>query len=83
MHIPKQTKTIGQRIKGISIIGFKITGNPKITGSLTLKIPHGNVSFPNDLYCSLLALKNIKITRPIVAPEPPKLAKSHNPIFNT
>ena len=80
---PKQTKTIGQIINGISIIGFKITGKPKITGSLTLKIPQGNVNLPNDLYWLLFALKNIKITSPIVAPDPPKLAKSHNPIFKT
>lgn len=61
------------------VITFNISGKPKITGSLTLKIPQGRVILPNALYLSLLAVKNIIITKPIVAPQPPIQAKSHQP----
>ncbi len=39
----------------------------------------GRVTLPNALYLSLLAVKNIIITKPIVAPQPPIQAKSHKP----
>ena len=74
---------IGVMINGINIMTFNIKGIPNTTGSLTPNNPQGNTSFEKALYRLLFEKKNITITNPMVAPHPPKHAKSYKPKLMT
>lgn len=58
-------------INGISSIGFKTIGAPKIIGSLILNIDGKIVVLPNVLPYLDFAFTQNSIANPNVAPEPP------------
>lgn len=63
--------TTGHNTNGISMIGLYIIRNPKVTGSLMLKIAAGRAAF--DTVLSVLDFERIPInTRDNIFPAPPK-----------
>lgn len=63
--------TIGVTINGIAKYGFKTIGNPKIIGSLMLKILGIITALPNVFPNEDLDKNANKIHRPKIVPEPP------------
>ena len=65
------TDTIGASNHGINNDAFITIGKPKITGSLTLKIPGAMAKRATSLYCFLVIITIIKIKTIKVDPDPP------------
>ena len=73
-YVDKATTT-GVKKNGIANHGFITNGRPNKNGSLMLKRAGTSSTLPIDLNWTDLAPTKVKITKPIVMPEPVKLMK--------
>ena len=61
---------IGVTMNGAAMMGLSTSGTPKMIGSLTLKIDGTAASLPRSRSRRDLAKKSMKITKPMVTPDP-------------